>query len=403
MGFDRRFRRGQCSMTSNVQIRILAIVPSGFCFGLQNLTLAFFGALSPRVQAHFLNTHWNDGEFPRRVGDLGISQSFTWLGMFSRKLDRRNLQMTLACVSKLPIAWWHFAKLYRQFRPDVVYFANYHEILLLLPLLIFLRHKVVCHMHDPPPPIFFQRASFSMWRRVVGRFFFISLNVRERTALLGKVKRDDVVVYNGVKIAPLSESRVRSNYFVKRFHWSADTIIVGMTGQMTRNKGHEDFLEAARLSLKIDARLRFVIGGQQVEPYYSELQNQVSMHKMEQFVSFCGWLPSVRDFYEGLDLFVLPSRHEEGFGLVVAEAMERGCVVVATRSGGAAEIVENGKTGFLVDRQSPVQLSEAICLLATSTDLLKSMSFAGRRRVEALFDLAKQARLFESILCASEQ
>src|SRR5216684_4871455 len=119
-------------MKANGALRVLAIVPSGFCFGLQNLTLSFFSSLSTRVKPHFLNTRWSDGEFPRRLRGLGIPQSVTWLGMFSRKLDRRNLQMTLACVSKLPLAWLDFLKLYRQFRPNVIYFANHHEILLLL-------------------------------------------------------------------------------------------------------------------------------------------------------------------------------------------------------------------------------------------------------------------------------
>src|SRR5688572_14920854 len=97
--------------------RILAIVPSGFCYGLQNLTLNLFGRIASRANVHFLNTHWNDGEFPRRVRELGLAQSFTWFGMFSRKLDARNLRMTLTCLWKLPLVYFHFLRLYAHFRP----------------------------------------------------------------------------------------------------------------------------------------------------------------------------------------------------------------------------------------------------------------------------------------------
>src|SRR6185503_3761078 len=98
------------------EIRVLAIVPSGFCFGLQNLTLSFFGRLPSWVKPHFLNTRWTDGEFARRLEALNIPHSSTWLGMFSRKLDRENLRMTSECLIKLPTTWLDFLKLWRSFR-----------------------------------------------------------------------------------------------------------------------------------------------------------------------------------------------------------------------------------------------------------------------------------------------
>ena len=74
-------------------LRILAVVPTPYCYGLQNLTLALFSSLPLGVDSHFILTHWSDGEFARRLKQLNIPYSSTWLGMFSRKLDRRNLKM----------------------------------------------------------------------------------------------------------------------------------------------------------------------------------------------------------------------------------------------------------------------------------------------------------------------
>lgn len=386
------------SVAGQPTLRVLAIVPSSFCFGLQNLTLSFFGNLSPGVRPYFLNTRWNDGEFPRRLDALGLPHTATWFGMFSRKLDARNVKMTLHCLVKLPIGYWDFFRVYRRFRPDVIYLANHHEMILLWPLLLLLRNKVVCHMHDPPPAIPFQRASFAVWRQAVNRFFFISESVRERTAQLGAPGPRDRVICNGVKISPLELPRVRDIRFVRQFGWSEGDVIVGITGQMTETKGHEDFLEAARLTAARNPRLRFVIGSRPLEPMAARLAALVEEHRLESCVKFSGWLPTPQDFFGAIDVLVLASRHDEGFGLVVAEAMERGAAVIATRSGGAVEIIEHGVSGFLIGKRSPAELAERVSDLANDAGLRGRLAAAGRRRVEAHFNLARQVKLFEEEL-----
>lgn len=378
-------------------VHVLAIVPSAFCYGLQNLTLAFFARLSPSVSAHFLTTRWSDGEFVRRLDELGLPHSATWLGMFSRRLDRRNLTMTAECLRRLPVAWLDLVQLQRRLRPDVIYLANHHEVLLLWPLLLPFRHRVVCHLHDPPPPIPFQRLSFAVWRLAVGRFLFISESVRERAARLGRLGPDDRVVYNGVRIAPLAEPRIRTDRFVSGEH-ARETVVVGITGQMTATKGHEDFLAAARQAAALDPRLRFVIGGRPIEPFATRLRERVAEYGLAARTVFTGWLPSASDFFAGIDILVLASRHDEGFGLVVAEAMERGAVVVATRSGGAAEIVEDGVSGLLIAKESPAELAERLLQLAGDPAWRRRLARAARQRVVECFDLERQTGRFEAEL-----
>jgi glycosyltransferase involved in cell wall biosynthesis len=388
---------GNLDQNKNKNLRILVIVPSGFCFGLQNLTLAFFAELRGRVTAHFLNTRWSDGEFQQRVEALGFPQSKTWLGMFSRKLDWLNLKMTLECLFKLPIAWRDFIRLYRNFQPNVIYLASHHEIIQLWPLLFFLRNKVVCHMHDPPPAIPFQKLSFFFWRRAVNRFLFISESTRDRFSRLGAIGKQDKTIHNGVKVSPLAFPRQRSNRFCKQFGWSEQSIIIGLTGQMSQHKGHEDFLAAARL-LKTNEQLRFVIAGKQQEPFFSHLKCLVKDYCLEQHVGFVGWLPQSCEFFEGIDIFVLASRHEEGFGLVIAEASERGLPVICTHSGGAVEIVRDGETGIVVEKNKPEQIATAIKRLANNKSLRFHMGQAGRKRVCQAFNLENQVNYFEKTL-----
>jgi glycosyltransferase involved in cell wall biosynthesis len=378
--------------------KILAVVPSGFCFGLQNAELAFFAQASLKLQCHFLTTRWTDGEFVKQLGELKFPYSSTWLGMFSRRLDKANLKMTVECLLKLPIAWRDFIRLYRSYRPDIVYFANHHEIILLLPLLLWIRRKVVCRIHDPPPAIIFQKLSFRFWRCGVGRFLFISENARERLAQLGPLDDADIVVHNGGAISPLTMPRRRVDRFCKLFDWPDDSIIIGMSGQISLNKGQEDFVEAASIAHSQNRKMRFVIGGRGDDDFVSRLKKLVGARGLDGCIKFSGWLPNPREFYKAIDIFVLASRHEEGFGLVVAEAGERGLPIIATRSGGAIEVLVDGETGVLVEKEDAQALARSMTRFAADGQLRDQMGQRARERIVAKFNLAAQADRFSEFL-----
>lgn len=387
--------KGECArVLARNESRLLVIIPSGYCFGLQNVTFAFFEELPRNASCHFLITHWSDQEFPSRLKQLNIPFTPAWLGMFSRKMDWKNLKMTLECFAKLPSAYLVFLKLYRQFRPARILLANYHEAILLWPILIFLRRQVVCHMHDPPPAILFQRISYRFWRLGVGKFVFISANAKARLAKVGPLTRNDAVVPNGVAIRALALPRKRADFFCQRFGWPSNSLIVGMTGQMAPVKGHEDFIAAAAAISRSNPRARFVIGGKKTEPFFSKLQKIISSQNLEGVIQFGGWLETSAQFFESIDLFVLPSRHDEGFGLVVAEAGERGVATVATRSGGAVEIIINNETGILVNKQSPTELAAAIQKLLTDDRLREKVGTNARERIARHFNLSRQRSAF---------
>lgn len=372
-------------------MRVLAIVPGAFCFGLQNMELALFSRLRQRMQCHFLNTRWTDGEFDRRLDELGIPHSSAWLGMFSRRLDWRNLRMTAECLWRLPGAWRDFIRLYRSFRPDLIYVANHHEIILLLPLLFWLRRSVVCHMHDPPPAIGFQKLSAWFWRKSVARFIFISHSARERMAAIAPLDSADPVIHNGVPIAPVAWPRQRTDRFRRQFGWPGNAVVFGIAGQINAYKGHEDLIEALTIARASDPAVKLVIGGRGDDYYVARLHQLIAARNLGDTVAFCGWLPDIGEFYAAVDVIILASRYEEGFGLVIAEAGERGLPAIATRSGGATEVVIGGEMGFVVDKQAPRQLAEAMLRLSGDADLRATMGRRARERVAAVFDLTIQA------------
>jgi glycosyltransferase involved in cell wall biosynthesis len=95
--------------------------------------------------------------------------------------------------------------------------------------------------------------------------------------------------------------------------------------------------------------------------------------------------------YAEADAFCLPS-FAEGLPVVLMEAMASGVPVVASRTSGTPELVEDGKTGLLVDPGSPDQVAAALKRLASDPELRRELAATARRRIEDDYDLRTNVR-----------
>ncbi len=102
------------------------------------------------------------------------------------------------------------------------------------------------------------------------------------------------------------------------------------------------------------------------------------------------------EFFRSIDIYIQPSL-SESFGLAMIKAMAYNLPVVASDVGGMKEIIENGKTGFLVERANPQALAQAIKKIIEDKKLAKKMGQAGRKRVEKLFTLDRMVEETEEV------
>jgi len=166
-----------------------------------------------------------------------------------------------------------------------------------------------------------------------------------------------------------------------------DRPVVGFVGRIEPRKGVKDLVAAApRLA---EAGVRVVIVGD--DPYGSDpaYRDAVRDSGVEQY----GWIEDAAGLMGELAVLVVPSR-EEPFGTVLAEAMNAGTPVVATRVGGLAEVVEDGVTGRLVDPGDPDALVEAVIEVLSRRE---EMGAAGRERAKRWHADAYAARIAELI------
>ena len=151
-------------------------------------------------------------------------------------------------------------------------------------------------------------------------------------------------------------------------------VVVGHLANLSREKGTPDLVEALEWS-----GVRAVLAG-------PAMLNFTRAFVPSPKVTVLGPLTesAKRDFYAGIDLFVLPSR-SDSFGLVLLEAWANGKPVVAYRAGGPADLVRHDIDGLLVPCGDVPGLTAAVARLAGDTDLRDRLGRAGQLRVAEEF------------------
>ena len=128
----------------------------------------------------------------------------------------------------------------------------------------------------------------------------------------------------------------------------------------------------------------------------SALRATASALGLDEYVRFLGQVRDVPGLLARAKLFVLSSL-TEGISLTLLEAMASGLPIVATRVGGTPEVVADGESGFLVSPQKPAALADALLRLHRDHDVCVRLSEAGRRRVEATFDIRSMVAEYERL------
>ena len=161
-------------------------------------------------------------------------------------------------------------------------------------------------------------------------------------------------------------------------------------GNCTPLKGLDHLIEALTLLRDIHLRLD-IVGDVSLEPrYYKRLARRAKALGMTERVTFHGAISHevLGRFYSRADIFTFPSLYE-GYGIVLAEAMQAGLPIVASRTGPVNEIVREGEDALLVPPADSIALAGAIRRLAT--DPLLRDSFSRRsRELAALLPTWKQ-------------
>ena len=182
------------------------------------------------------------------------------------------------------------------------------------------------------------------------------------------------------------------------------TPLVGLVARYDSWKGHHVFLEAAARIASRRPEIRFAIVGGSLNgdqlPHVGRYRDGVLARRaelgLEQAVAVLGHRDDVPAVLAGLDVLVCPSDHEP-FGMIVLEALAAGTPVVASDSGGPAEILEDGRSGLLFRTGNEESLASAVLRVLDEPTLGPRLAAEGRRRLESAFTSARYARDVEAV------
>lgn len=160
---------------------------------------------------------------------------------------------------------------------------------------------------------------------------------------------------------------------------------VVFAGRLVWEKGIDVLLRAFSQVVERCPEAKLLIAGD--GPECDRLQTLMTDLGLTEAVSLLGHLPreAMEQRFDQAWVQAVPSRWAEPFGMVAAEAMMRGTAVVASGSGGLADIVQNGQTGFLVPPEDVDRLAAALLLLLQDRALAEAFGRAGREIAQAQF------------------
>lgn len=181
------------------------------------------------------------------------------------------------------------------------------------------------------------------------------------------------MIYNGV-----GDLRSGARSFDRR------PVRVGIIGRIAPEKGQMDFVRAAEQIVKNGGDAEFFVYGKKLfaDPGYD---TQLRSMAQNTAVKFCGWTGNVSRVLHDLEILAVPSGPAEASPRVVMEAFSASTPVVAYRSGGIPELVENGRTGVLTDAPDFESLAHSIGSLMRDRELMQRLAAAGQREWQQRF------------------
>ena len=272
-----------------------------------------------------------------------------------------------------------YQRLIKSFRPDVVHAHMVHaNIFTRLNRALCPVPKLICTAHSSNEGGKARMLAY----RLTNRLSDINTNVSQEAtqAMINKgafTKSNVVTVYNGINLNKFKNDP-------KSIRREQNTLNLIAVGRFTDAKDYPNLINAfAILKSRNNSNIKLtIVGDGELTPQIESLIKELNLDKD---ITLLGRRSDVAELLSQADIFILASKHE-GLPTVVIEAMACECYVVATDSGGVAEVM--GNTGKLVPIQNSQALADALqnAIALSSKDRMQNNRKA-RARVEQLFSL----------------
>ncbi|MBK7228041.1 MAG: glycosyltransferase family 4 protein [Ignavibacteriales bacterium] len=218
-------------------------------------------------------------------------------------------------------------------------------------------------------------------------------------------------IYNGIDLKKFNSiSTIDKSDLLLQNNIKSDKIIIGTVGRLDSLKNQELLIDAAAILINDKKlNLHFLIIGDETESitgkgYKRKLIEKSQQYGIEESISFIGFTKNIENYFDIMDIFVLPT-DKESFGYVLIEAMAKGKPVIATNQGGPKEIIVENRNGYLIEPKNFIELSEKLSSLISDQELRIKMGQESKIITNEKFDvnvtIDNYIRLFNRVINSS--
>ena len=164
--------------------------------------------------------------------------------------------------------------------------------------------------------------------------------------------------------------------------------VVGMAGPLEVIKGGSYFLRACHRVIEAGRKIRVVVTGS--GPEEKNLRRLATSLELDDHVTFVDDGTCMTTYLSAIDIFCQPSV-QQGFGVIMLEAMALGRPAVASGVGGLLSIIEDGRNGLIVPPSDSRALADSILQLLDNVEQTRRIAVSGRNLVEDRFTVDRMA------------
>jgi glycosyltransferase involved in cell wall biosynthesis len=194
------------------------------------------------------------------------------------------------------------------------------------------------------------------------------------------------MIYNSVDLSRAEAGVGKAADFRGKYGVPENRLVVAQASWMIPEKGVHDLIAAMKLVLEKRNDVHLVLAGE--GNHRQEYMKLACVLGISDHVCFTGVVqdPLGEGLYAAADVVCQVSQWEEVFGYVIAEAMASSKPMLGTRVGGIPELIEDGKSGYLVERGDTQAMADRLLRLLEDGGLRQTMGEAGRHAAETRFN-----------------
>ena len=202
-----------------------------------------------------------------------------------------------------------------------------------------------------------------------------------------------ILIPNGIDVEEY-ENRIKNDL---QLYIPNNSIVIGMVGRISKQKSPEIFVKSAYEIKKVIPNSYFIIVGDGEDR--ENIEKEIENLGMQECIFITGWVSNIYDYIDRFDIAMLLSKWE-GFGLALVEYMISGKPIIANNVDAIPEIIEDKKTGLIVNKNNIEEIVDATVKLVNDQEFRKFLIKNSKNKVYEKYDVRRVVKnhtdLYES-------